>query len=215
MGTVATLEKHVKIDCQHVAIACKYVSIGCKKELKRKDMAAHEQDDAVHLHMALERINSIQEDHKNGEPIKLIVTDYQKRKDNDEDVTSPPYYTSSNGYHVAMEVDANGDGKGEGTHISVFVWFIKGRYDKQLKWPFIGDIHFTLLNQLEDKNHHEQTATVTADDSREVGDTCGISDFIPHSALGYDAVYNTQYLKDDTLYFRMSVKPANHKPWLQ
>ena len=32
--------------------------------------------------------------------------------------------------------------------------------------------------------------------------------FIPQSALGYDAVNNSQYLKDDTLYFRMSVEPA-------
>ena len=36
-----------------------------------------------------------------------------------------------------------------------------------------------------------------------------------HSALGYDAKKNTQYLKDDTLYFRVSVAVADHKPWLE
>ena len=39
---------------------CKYRGIGCDTELKREDMAAHEQDDKLHLHMALETINSQQ-----------------------------------------------------------------------------------------------------------------------------------------------------------
>ena len=74
-----------------------------------------------------------------------------------------------------------------------------------------------LLNQLEDKNHHQKIATLTAASNIQVGDrdTWGYAQFIPHSALDYDAVKNTQYLKDDTLYFRMSVEPADHKPWLQ
>ena len=39
--------------------------------------------------------------------------------------------------------------------------------------------------------------------------------FIPHSALAHDPVKNTQYLKDDTLYFRVSVEVAEQKPWLR
>ena len=42
-----------------------------------------------------------------------------------------------------------------------------------------------------------------------------LSGFIPHSALGHDPVKNTQYLKDDTLYFRVFVEVVDHKPWLQ
>ena len=34
--------------------------------------------------------------------------------------------------------DANGQGEGFGTHVSVFVTFMKGMYDFILNWPFIG-----------------------------------------------------------------------------
>ena len=37
-----------------------YNGIGCDTQLKREDMAAHEQDDKLHLHMALETVTSQQ-----------------------------------------------------------------------------------------------------------------------------------------------------------
>ena len=212
--------EHVKTDCQHTTISCKYLSIGCKTQLKRKDMAAHEQDsEALHLSMALDRINVHEVECftlKNGEPIKLKLTEYQMKKENNECVESPSYYTSPNGYHMAISVDVNGDDSGEGTHVSVYAKFLKGEYDAQLKWPFVGKMTFTLLNQLEDKNHHWKIVNLTKKDNIQAGmPALGYGQFIPHSALDYDAVSKTQYLKDDTLYFRMSVEPADHKPWLQ
>ena len=47
-----------------------------------------------------------------------------------------------------------------------------------------------------------------------VGDNWGRHHLIPHSQLGRDPVKNTQYLKDDTLYFRVSVDIPDYKPWL-
>ena len=202
---------HIAAKCEHNPIHCKYMNIGCEEKLKRKDMAAHEQDDTVHLHMALDTINTLQ----NQCNIKFKLTDFEAIKEKNEGVQSPSYYTSPNGYCMAILVFANGNGDGEGTHVSVFAIIVEGRHDAQLKWPFIGDITFTLLNQLEDKNHRQVTATVTAVNNKQVGNNWGEPLFIRHSALDYDAVNNTQYLKDGTLYFRMSVEPADHKPWLQ
>ncbi len=54
---------------------------------------------------------------------------------------------------------------------------------------------------------------LTNGDNTTVGDSWGDPMFIPHSALGHDPVKNTQYLKDDTIYFR--VKVEDNKPWLQ
>ena len=197
------VSEHVKTDCQHAVISCKYISIGCKTQLKRQDMAAHEQDNTVHLTMALDTINLLREDHKNGEPIKFKLTDFEAKKENNEHVQSPSYYTSPNGYHMALLVYANG--QGEGTHVSVFAPILTGKFDDNLKWPFIGKITFTLLNQLEDKNHHQVPMEMTANNNAQAGGPVwGYPQFIPHSALDYDAVNNTQYLKDDTLYFRMS-----------
>ena len=75
---------------------------------------------------------------------------------------SPSYYTSHNGYHMATTVHANGKGDGAGTHVRESAPILKGKYDTQLKWPFIGKITVTLLNQLEDKNHHQDTLKQTA-----------------------------------------------------
>ncbi len=120
-------------------------------------------------------------------------------------------------------VYANGNGDGDGTHVSVFAYLMKGDHDDTLTWPFTGSVTFELLNQLEDKNHHKQSITFEIDDdvsqrlvddeSREQG--WGLNEFISHTALNYNASTNTQYLKDDTLVFRVSVSVPNHKPWLE
>ena len=212
------VSEHVATECELTVIACKYKRLGCDRELKRKDMAAHEEDDKLHLRMAMDTTVKLKEQDalKNGEPLKFKLTNYQEKKENSDSVQSPSYYTSPNGYHVALQVYANGEGTGEGTHVSVYAPILKGKYDDHLKWPFNGKIIFTLLNQLEDKNHHQGTTKLTAEHNTQAGGPAwGKGKFIPHSALDYDAVKNTQYLKDDTLYFRMSVEPADHKPWLQ
>ena len=232
------VSRHVTTECELTVIACKYKRLGCDRELKRKDMAAHEEDDKLHLRMAMDTTvklenktvelesKTVELENKTVElqdalkalrepPLKFKLTDYQKKKENNEHVRSPSYYTSPNGYHMALRVDANGLGPGRGTHVRVGARILKGEYDAQLKWPLIGKITFTLLNQLEDKNHRQYILGLTAEKNAQVGREWGYPQFIPHSALDYDAVNNTQYLKDDTLYFTISVEPADHKPWLQ
>ena len=207
-----SIPSHIATACEHTVTPCKYVNIGCEKKVKRKDLKAHEQDDTVHLHMAIDKLNKKIIDEKS---LKFKLTDYGKKKGNSEIVRSPSYYTSPNGYHVAMLVDINGDGRGKGTHVSVYAIFLEGNNDARLKQPFVGNISFTLLNQLQDKNHHQKSVAVNAASDIKVGKTWGEPLFIPHSALDYDPVNNTQYLKDDTLYFSMLIEPADHKPWLQ
>ena len=147
---------HATFQCEHAFIHCKYVSIGCEKKLKRKDMAAHEQDSESHLNMALDTINTLKIQYEYGEQMKFKLTNFEAKKEKNEGVRSPSYYTTPTGYCMAIEVYANGCGDGEGTHVSVFVCFMNGNYDAQLKWPFVGKIILTLLNQLEDKNHHQE-----------------------------------------------------------
>ena len=63
---------------------------------------------------------------------------------------------------MCATVDANGKGDGEGTHVSVFVYLMKGDNDDSLTWPFTGTVTFELLNQMVDKNHHKKTVTLQA-----------------------------------------------------
>ncbi len=112
-----------------------------------------------------------------------------------------------------MEVDANGD---EGSHVSVYAYVKKGKYDDVLSWPFVGKVNLKLLNQLEDKNHHGSAITLTPEVNTNAGDIGrGYPEYIAHSKLSRDSASNTQYLKDDTLYFRISVEVSDHKPWLE
>ncbi len=99
---------------------------------------------------------------------------------------------------------------------------MKGDNDDSLSWPFTGTVTVELLNQLEDKNHYKETTTFRADkvESQRVvgserGGGYGRPHFISHSDLDYNASKNTQYLKDDTLVFRVSVQVPDYKPWLE
>ena len=52
-----------------------------------------------------------------------------------------------------------------------------------------------------------------SEDKANAGSGYGCPKFILHSKLGHNT-YNTQYLKDDTLYFKVTVTQSDHRPWL-
>ena len=128
---------------------------------------------------------------------------------------SQSFYSSIDGYNMRIKVNPNGNGTGKGTHVSVFVHILEGDNDDNLEWPFIGSAKIELLNQLEDENHHFMTVIFNQEKDAHVGSNQGYPKFIRHSKLPHDPVNNTQYLKDDTLYFRASVEVSGHKPWLE
>ena len=48
---------------------------------------------------------------------------------------------------------ANGYADGEDTHVSVYIYLMRGDNNDNLKWPFKGTITVSLLNHLEDGQH--------------------------------------------------------------
>ena len=117
---------------------------------------------------------------------------------------------------MCIMVNANGDG----THVAVFACLMRGRNDDNLPWPFTGKVTFTLLNQLEDENHHTDAVTFPhasnaskrVVNSDKVSNGYGMPEFISHDKL---AAKNYQYLKDDSLFFRIKVQATKPvKPWL-
>ena len=151
------------------------------------------------------------------ETYSFRMTKYERRKTDNDYFYSQPFYTSSSGYHMRIQVYPNGCGKGKSSHVSVYIQLMQGRYNRQLSWPFIGTVTVELLNQLVDKNHHDVTTFFNLKDNTNIGDSWGYDDFIAHHKLPYNPICNcnTQYLKDDTLYFRVSVEVEGHKPWLE
>ena len=122
------IEKHVELECEYTVIACKFRKIGCTTEMKRGDMAAHEQDDSLHLSKALNALIEMQESKlqlqekvlklessvnktdelnstlNNGQSITFKVTEFQEKMDKNGIFTSPSFYTSPGGYHMAIRV---------------------------------------------------------------------------------------------------------------
>ena len=203
--------------CQLEKVVCKYATIGCEEEPLRKDLEQHENDAILHLHLALETINEKQVKKKS---CTFKMPEFSQHKSSKRAWYSPTFYTHPKGYKMCIMVDANGDDDAADTNVSVFAFLMKGRNDDNLPWPFTGEVTVTLLNQLEDKNHHTDTVTFPhADDTSKrvvngdmASDGYGMPMFISHDKL---ATKNCQYLMDDSLFFRIEVQAAKPvKPWL-
>ena len=72
-------------------------------------------------------------------PIELVITNFTEKRNN-KVWYSLPFYTHPRGYKVCLTVYANGEGDGEGTHISVSAYLMRGEFDDLLKWPFQGRV---------------------------------------------------------------------------
>ena len=211
-------KQHVRSVCNYTEVACAYESLGCGVRMLRKDIKKHqENDDNMHLHLSLQTVCELKEQHKTlseGEALVFKLSGYASKKVNNEEFKSIPFYVTPGGYKMCINVDANGCGDGAGTHVSVFTELVQGHYDDQLHWPFLGTVTYEVLKKLTDDEHHSRVAKYDADDDMQVGSSVGVNKFLPHSSLSHDPATNTQYLLDDTLYFRVSVSMDNHKPWL-
>ena len=207
------------LTCSHELALCKYYKIGRKEKQLRKDIKKHEEDAQFHLAIAMEKVLALTSQlMKNS--VTFSVTNYKQTKELQQELEGPHFFTSKSGYKFLVCVHPSGNGAGTATHVSVFAYLMKGDNDDSLTWPFTT---IELLNQLEDKNHHKKSVTFQNDDeaSKRVmhGEKAlmgyGSAQFISHSHLDYQPDKNCQYLKDDTLVFRVSAEASDYKPWLE
>ena len=146
-------------------------------------------------------------------PVNLMMTNFAEMKRSDGVWYSPPFYTHPQGYKMCLRVDANGNGDGKGTHVSVFAYLMRGQFDDHLKWPFRGHVVIQLCNQLQDKYHRghtihfsettdaERISRVTSGERAEGG--FGYQTSILHKDLNLNPDNNCQYLKNDCLHFQI------------
>ena len=222
--------------CGHEVVSCKYEVVGCKVSAKRQEMEKHETVDPTHIVLAMEAVLKQQEKLKrlegqvarassfNQGRFTFKMASFRHYKTVSTLFFSPSFYTSPGGYKMCIRVVANGDGAGQDTHISVYAVVVRGDYDDNLEWPIKGTVTVELLNHLADDNHHAirftypegkgdvSTKRVTSGERAKRG--YGKTRFIPHAELQYNEAKKCQYLKDDSLYFRVSVDTSSPKPWL-
>ncbi len=140
-----------------------------------------------------------------GLPI-LTMTDFKQYKANYTEWYSPPVYTHHQGYKICLGVHANGLNIALGTHVTVYMYFMRGEFDNSLKWPFHGEISWQLLDQVNGKDH--KTYTTTYDDEEfngccnrvtkgEISWRWGIYKFIAHTEL------EPKYLRNNALPFQI------------
>ena len=55
-------------------------------------------------------------------------------------IFSPEFYTSRNGYRLMASACLNGDGKGKGTHLSVFISVVQGEWYLQQSSILVQDL---------------------------------------------------------------------------
>ena len=64
---------------------------------------------------------------------------------------------------MCLRIDAAGVLDGKGTHLSVFLYIMKGSHDDELTWPLRGKFEMKLVNQFHHGGHYSKT--LTYDDS--------------------------------------------------
>ena len=221
-------------ECPFEEVPCKYARIGCNARVPRREREEHENDTEQHFQMAIDTVSELKAkledlDHEQSQTSVFILKNFEQHRIENSSVFSTPFYTGPGGYKMCLKVCASGDGNFKGTHIAVFAYIMKGEHDNHLSWPFTGQINVELLNQLDDANHYARCIWFREENdnylnhSQRVFDNdrahtgYGFHGFCSHLALGYDAVRNRQYLKDDCVCFRVkaeATEPCSPKSWL-
>ena len=150
-------------------------------------------------------------------PTNIVMPRFSQHKRDDDSWYSQPFYSRPGGYKLCLRVDANGIIDGKGTHVSVFVYLMKGENDDQLQFPFEHNATYGILNWKRDENHviktthfktipKEYKQRVTS--GERVAKGWGFTKFLPHSSLSDGAAKDTQYLHNDCLCLQvLNVEP--------
>ena len=210
---------HLDETCRFKEVCCKYEDVGCEVKLMRKDIVPHEEDIKFHFPIAMGKISELNE-------IVSIKSQLEKsafscpecrvtfKLVNYSSKVSrrfqfKPFYTSSCGYKMCLF--SNGSSEG---YLSFYLKILKGPYDSRLEWPLEATFVVELLNQRNDDNHHCNSVTFDGKSGhcQAGGGGYGYQQYIKLSDL--KEVGDTQYLKDDAVYFRVTSCVRSYKPWL-
>jgi len=136
---------------------------------------------------------------------------------------SRPFFAFDKGYKMCLVVYGGGYGDGRNSHLSVSLYLMKGPYDDQLEqsghWPLNGVFKIELLNQMNDYLHYTThvkfnstacskcTNRVLQNDIASSG--WGNPLFITHDVFLRDNIIYTNFIRNDSIYFRVSSYSAD------
>ena len=224
------LQNHLDEKCKIQETKCDFSHAGCQAKMKRQEIQDHlEAKKDEHLKMVSAKCKNLESELSDLKlaftkiatkpvfipPPDIIMNNFDKLKKDDTSWCGPPFHTHVGGYKLGLEFNANGVGSGKDSHVSVYIYMMKGEFDDHLKWPFRGEITVQLVNQKEGGENIERKPLeltdydacvdnfqrVTEDDIASKG--WGFSKFIAHTDL-YNPDEGKEYLKNDTLIFKVT-----------
>ena len=151
-------------------------------------------------------------------PVYRTIEQFRINKENEAELYTDPFYTAQGGYKMTLCVFPNGYGPGKGTHISAFIFLMKGDNDHNLPFPFSGIFTIKILNWKQDTGHVVKSVAfdefiplrnrqrVTTGQMAATG--WGLGDFLSHTKLMEESS-DHQYLYEDKLCFQILFEPIN------
>ena len=139
-------------------------------------------------------------------PFYFSIINYEHYKKVNYAWDSPTFYSHPGGYKLYCQVFPNGrDGKG--THLSLYIFIMRGEYDDKLEWPFNGVVTIEMFNWGTNKWDYSQT--IPLDESVRVTNRGRTVDKYSTFVHGY---YNwislaelaKKYLRDSVIKFKVT-----------
>nr|XP_032644603.1 TNF receptor-associated factor 4 [Chelonoidis abingdonii] len=229
------LSGHLKENCSTAMVLCPFKDAGCKHRCPKLAMSRHlDESTKVHLGMVCSLVSrqrqEIQELRQDVEELSVSsdgvliwkIADYARKLQDSKvrsnyEFFSPPFYTHRYGYKLQVSVFLNGNGSGEGSHLSVYIRVLPGQYDNLLEWPFSYRVTFSLLDQSDPslskpqhiteafnpdpnwKNFQKPGASRSSLDESTLG--FGYPKFISH-----EDIKKRNYVRDNTVFIKASVE---------
>ena len=184
----------------------------------RREFAASTIEQRKELHVKIDSIDNKVEQNCKGiaslcfhtglPPCDFFMINFSDLKKRKDEWFSESFYTHPKGYKMCVKAYASGFGTGKDTHLSLYIFLMRGEFDDHLKWPFRGKLTIRLVNQSGGEGHRQSilvfdgltpdhaSARVTVGEKAIEG--WGYQQVIAHHLL------KPYYLHNDQLHFRIT-----------
>ena len=133
---------------------------------------------------------------------------------------SEPFYNHPGGYRFRLNIDTNGSNKGDGTHLSAYLYLVEGDYDDERQWPITVTVRLTMLDQpsyisrLLSKLNQQRDVTcpeiVVEYEKAGQQNECINEEYYPlnrlQSEVNSSFAFGPQYLCNDSIKFKLELK---------
>ena len=150
-------------------------------------------------------------------PVTIKMTEFNKMNKDKTPWCSDPFYTHNKGYKMCLKIHATGYGDGKGTHLSVFLFLMKGLHDDELAWPMREKFEIRLLNQISDCKHYTMALPYDDDTPDDCAGIVTEKEIASRGSGSHQFIYNEelhkvsqtcQFLKNDSIFFQV-LKPQS------